>query len=213
MRPPPQSQLLVLLDDATLARPVVELCSAVAQGLRRALEVVYVESAPAWAAAALPFTQELAYGSSRWQPLALQDVERGFRTQASRLRQMTERVALRHDLRWSVRVVRGALQQTAQAMRTETDLLLVAGATGRLLLPLPDRARRRVAIAVVADTSPGGQRALQVAAQLAQALNATLAVSHGGEARHEACDLLVLPGCLSTPQTLARLQGPVLLVD
>lgn len=213
MRPVQESQLLVLLDDATLARPVVELCSAVAQGLRRALDVVYVESAPAWAAAALPFTQELAYGSSRWQPLELQDVERGFRTQASRLRQMTERVAVRHDLHWSVRVVRGALHQAAQAMRAQADLLLVAGAMGMLLPPPPGRPGRRVAIAVVADASPGGQRALQVAGQLAQALGATLAVRHGGAARHEACDLLVLPGGLATPQALARLQGPVLLVD
>lgn len=213
MRPAPQPQLLVLLDDATLARPVVELCSAVAQGLSRALDVVYVESAPAWAAAALPFTQELAYGSGRWQPLALQDVERGFRTQATRLRQMTERVAVRHDLRWSVRVVRGALHQTVQAMRAQADLLLVAGAMGRVMPPLPSRPRRRVAIAVVADASPAGQRALQLAGQLAQALGGTLAVRHGDAARHEACDLLVMPGSLSTPQTLARLREPALLVD
>ena len=214
MSTPAPAQLLVLIDDAAPMPPLVELSSSLARGLSRTLDLVYVESLPALKAAALPFAQVLAYGGTHWQPFAQQDLERAYRAQASRLREMTERAALRHSLHWSMRVVRGALAQAALELRAQADLLLVAGAP-----PAASRRKRRLAVTVVADHSPAGERAVEVGRQVARAMDALLTVRQGAaeaelrSAPADSCDLLVLPGALLPPQALERLDRPVLLVD
>jgi nucleotide-binding universal stress UspA family protein len=214
-------RLLALLDDASLLDPVVELCTTVALGLSRGLELVYVESMPAWKAAALPFARVLAHGGAQWRPFTQQDIESGYRAQAARLRELTERIALRERMPWSVRVVRGALPGAALELRAGADLLLVACPAG--IAPEPARRarspRRPLAITVLTDDSAAGQRALQIAQQVAQALDALLTIRHGGveaalgSSRGEGCDLFVLPGPLMRPEMLARLTRPALLVD
>ena len=69
-------RVLVLLDDTAAATAAIELSSLVARQVQRPLEVVYIESASALRAAALPLARVLAPGGD-WAPLAPQDVERG----------------------------------------------------------------------------------------------------------------------------------------
>lgn len=211
-------QLLTLLDDAALARRVIEVSTALAQVLQRPLEVIYVESAPALLAAALPFTQVLAEGGAQWHRLEPVDVELGYRAQAERLRTLTERITLRHAVHWSMRVVRGALPRAAFELHAQSDLVLVGTASPAPALAPPRRATARPVIVAVTDDGEAGQRSTQVGREAAQALGGTLVVRHAA-AGHTSdtvtaarCDLLVLPRALATPAVLAALPQPALLV-
>jgi hypothetical protein len=219
------SQVLALLDDAAAGAAVLELSSALARAMQRELSVVYVESARARVAAALPFTQVLRHGSARWVPLQPGDVEQGFRAHARRLRELTARVALRDTLKWSLRVMRGSLGDVAIDLRPESDLLLVA-ATPPIEAPGrsgPRKVPRRPVVRVLGGDTEDSGRALGVATQLAQALAGVLdAVPYeavakwaGQAARRESlarADVLVLPRAPVDATLLAQLRCPVLLV-
>jgi hypothetical protein len=216
--PPPAGAASVLV--------VLELSAALAQALRRELGLVYVESAQALVAAALPSTRVLPFAGAAWRPLSRADVEQGFRAQAERLREAAARIAVRREVRWSMRTVRGELAIAVAGLAAETDLLLLAGALSGFEPARPRgaaRARRPVvAVPVVAGAS--GARALEVATQLAQALAgvvdtsgeaATWPYPGAGDAIRAAsarCDLLVLPREGLDPRRLAGLRCPVLLV-
>lgn len=216
---PAPRHVLALLDDAALAREVIEMSSVLARHLRRPLEVIYVESAPALLAASLPFAQVLAHGAAQWAPLAPQDVERGYRVHEQRLRELAERMMVGQAVSWSMRVMRGALQQLALELQAQSDLVVIAHATAAPALPAwrrPVRARRPVVNALV-DESAGGQLARDVAQQLAQALGGVLLVRRAGAAgitpaAAGRCDLLVVPRTLVRPGDLERLEQPALLV-
>lgn len=222
--PRKSAHVLALLDDVAASAALLEMSSALARVTQRDLAVVYVESARALVAAALPFTQVLPPTGARWVPLHAGDVEQGFRAQAARLRELTARIASRDALHCSLRVVRGSLGDTAAELQAESDLLLLAcappyGPGAGVTTPR----RRRPVVAVVGDGGEAEQRARQVATQLAQSLAGVL-----DTARSEAvaawldrqgrvgtatdADLLVLPRRLLDPGLLARLRCPVLLV-
>ena len=227
----PVPQVLALVDDAALARRVLEMSSAIARQLQRPLEVVYVESLPALVAAALPFARVLAHGGAQWLPLAPQDVERGYRVQEARLRELTESITLRHTVHWSMRVVRGVLPQAAFELREQSDLVFVDSAAGMPLgaaLGAPfgapvgrsrEAPRSRPVITVLADASAAGRQAQRVAQQVAQALGGVLNVRQAETGAAPAatvtagrCDLLVLPRSLAAPGMLATLVQPTLIV-
>ena len=169
---PIASPVLAVLDDAAAGSAALELSSTLARALQRELSVVYVESARSLVAAALPFTQVLSHSGSGWVPLLPADVEQGFRAHAARLRELAERIAVRDAVSWSLRVVRGSLPGAAIDLYAESDLLLLAASPppwspGERLAHRP---RRRPVVAVLAEGSAAGQRALVVASRLAQAL-------------------------------------------
>jgi hypothetical protein len=214
----PPRHVLALLDDAALARDVIEMSSILARQLQRPLEVIYVESAPALLAAALPFARVLAHGATQWAPFAPEDVERGYRAQAQRLRELTERLLTHQAVTWSMRVMRGALQQIALELQSQSDLIVIARATGAALPTLrrPQRGRRPIVTALV-DDSAAGQMACEVAKQIVQALGGMLLVRQTAAAGITPalvgrCDLLVVPRSLVQPGDLARLEQPALLV-
>lgn len=223
--PPPAAQVLALLDDAASGAALLELASPLARTLQRELSVVYVESTRSLVAAALPFTQVLPPSGRQWLPLQPGDVEQGFRAHAARLRQMTARIALRDALHWSLRVVRGDLGEAAARLQSESDLLLLASTP-----PLQARAtaavrpaQRRPVVAALGDGDAGGERALQVATQLARALAGVVEVAHLDRRTRlldqperlpalARCDVLVLPRAALDPGMLALLRCPLLLV-
>ncbi len=207
-------QVTMVLDDAAVAAALLDASCALAQLMRRELQLVYVESRAALAAAALPSTQVLARSAAAWAPLAPADVERGWQAEVARLRTLAGRAGARHAVGWSMRVVRGALDEAALALSAETDLLLVAGA------PAPFSAARRPRrphVVALDNGQASGRSALQVAAQLAQALGARLetrklatqppAAAWAGDA-----DLLVLPADALAALPAGVLHAPLLLV-
>jgi hypothetical protein len=216
----PSRRLLALLDDAVPASAMIELSSTLARHWRRPLEVVYVESAAALVAAALPLARVLAPGGAQWVPLEPSDVERGYRSQAARLRALIENVAARHAIEYSLRVVRGALQQAAIELQPPSDLTLVGGGVAaRVLLTAarrPLRPRRRT-VMVIADDSAAGELVRQVARDVARALDSVLIERDTADAanvkeRAPQCELLVLSRSRAERGLLERLGQPALLV-
>ncbi|MBI3157687.1 MAG: hypothetical protein HYZ20_20105 [Burkholderiales bacterium] len=208
-------RVLALLDDTAAAAAAIELSSLVARQVQRPLEVVYVETASALRAAALPLARVLAPGGE-WTPLAPQDVERGYAAQAARLRALTERIALRESLHWSMRTVRGALAQAALELRAQCDLVLVGGhGVAAALAPTTRRVPRRI-VRVAGDDSPAGAAARALAQQLAQAWSALVDPLPGGAGAaalpQARCDLLIVPRDRLDAAALAQLAQPTLLV-
>jgi hypothetical protein len=219
------AQVLALLDDAASGAALLELASPLARMLKRELSVIYVESSRSLVAAALPITRVLAHSRLQWMPLSPGDVEQGFRAHQARLRQLTARVALRDALQWSLRVVRGNLGETAEQLRAESDLLLLAHAPP----PGPRTAygaqlpRRRLLVVTVGESDGAGQRALQVATRLARVVEGVVQIAHIDRSGRNPeppglldalgqCDLLVLPHATLDPVAMALLPCPVLLV-
>lgn len=219
MPPAVSAQLQALLVDAATAPHVLEISTALARHLRRALDVVYVENAQALRAAALPFAQVLASSAARWAPLATPDLERAFRVQATRLREMTGRIALQASIQARLRVVRGVPAVVALELGTAGDLTLVgSGLASAVADPAPSPAiSSRVVVAAV-DDSPAGARTLAVAQDAAQALGChletvTLPPDSGWlTLEGQACRLLVLPRPRVDAARLAGLRHDTLLV-
>jgi hypothetical protein len=218
-------QVMALLDDAAAGASLLELSSALARMLQRDLSVVYVENAGSLVAAALPFTQVLPLGGAAWVPLQAADVEQGFRAHAARLRELTERIALRDALHCSLRVIRGSLCEAALDLQRESDLMLLAKHPP---VPTPHAsasrpARRRPVVTVLRNDSDASRRALAIATQLARALTGVLDTARSdaapalfGAAGHPGSgpwpDVLVLPRAPLDANMLERLRCPVLLV-
>lgn len=204
----PPGRVQVVLDDAAAGETVLALSSALARALESELAVVYVESAAALSAAELSVTQVLPHAGSPWLPLRPGDVEQGFRSHAERLRQLTERMAARHALRWSLRVMRGSLAEAPARLSGESTLLFVATAPP----PGPHGAshaagRRQPLVALAADD--GTAQALSAATGLARALGGLVQAGPGARAWP---DVLVMMRRSLAPGALALLRCPVLLV-
>ena len=207
-------RVLLVLDDASVAGVPLEASSALAQLMQRELHLVYVESAAAMAAAELPQTCVLAHAAWAWTPLTPADVERGWRIQASRLRTLAERATLRRAVHWSMQITRGALQQTALALRGQSDLLLVAPSAQRFATG--DARAARPLVVALDDGGAPGRAAVQVAQRLAEALAARLQVIRleAGQVLPSlaAARLVVAPVVLMAAPSLAGLRAPLLLV-
>jgi hypothetical protein len=217
--------VLAVLDDAGAGSSLLELSSTLARAWQRELRVVYVENARSLLAAALPFTQVLPASAAQWRALEPGDVEQGFRVHAARLRDMAERIAARHAVSWSLRVMRGNLGETALHLSTEADLLLLAHAPApaSAVYASPVPARRRPRVTVLASDRETGAHALRVAAQVAGALAGDIEFvradtrSAGFDqpatlAALARSDLLILARAPLDATTLAQLRCPVLLV-
>lgn len=177
MAPRPESPpgaLVLAVDDAALGESLLGWSAALASGLGRELALVYVESAAALGAAALPLAQVLPHAGAVWQPLRREDVELGFRAQAARLRGALEAAALRHALGWSFRVLRGSLLELPEDLWAETNLLCLAAAplTSPRVPPRP--VARRPVVAVGDDDGGAGDDTVDMALRVAQALAAEL---------------------------------------
>ena len=213
------SPVLAVLEDP--AAEALELTVSLARVLQREVGIVHVHSPSALRAAALPAARVLAHAAADWQPLSRADVERGFRAQGERLRQMATRIAVRQAVRWSMRTVLGEAVPTALDSAAETDLVLLAGrivASAGAGAGRDRRPRRRIVVTVVGDTDG---YPLEVGGRLAGALAGVLeraglppdeADVQGLAARATGSDLLVLPRGLLDATAIALLRCPVLLV-
>jgi hypothetical protein len=211
-----QGRIAVVLDDVIGAAAPLQWSSALARALHRDLLVVYVESASVLSAAAIPITQALAHAGARWAPYGPADIERGYRIQQGRLRELMRQAGLQHAVRSSLEVVRGALHDAAMAVDGESDLVLMSGAA---LVPDALRSLGRCrSLLVWSDDSEQGLRLVEFATLCAQSLGATHRVMHAkqqldpAEIERAQADLLVLPRAGVSAQLLASARRPLLLV-
>jgi hypothetical protein len=215
MTPTQADAVLAVLDDAGVAARLLETSAVLAQLMHRDLQIVYVESAAALAAAMLPATRVLARTLQDWTPLAPADVERGWQADTRRLRSLAARSSGPRAVSWSLRVTRGALHEAARALQAQTDLLLVAEAPAAPWMVPGSPHRQRVL--AFDDGSAAGTQALRVAAPLAAALaRPWQALSmQAGDApwwRVAADDLVVMPAAQFGRATRAGLRAAALLV-
>lgn len=209
----------VALDDAAAGETALALSAALARELACELAVVFVESTASRSAAALSIAQVLPHAGSDWLPLRPDDVEQGFRAQAARLRQLAERLAGRHALRWSMRVLRGSLTEAPRLLTGESQLLFLASAPPPGP-PVPRAASGRRPPLVALAQDAGVAQALAAATRLAHALGGTL--QHGPSLAPAGAglrawararpDVLVMTRNALAPGALAGLSCPVLLV-
>jgi len=208
--------VLVVLDDTSAAAGVLEMSSVLAQLERRALRIVYVESAAALQASTLPFTRVLAHAGSTWEPLEPQDVERGWRAHAARLRQLAAHASSSRAVHWSMDVRRGALNETALALSADSDRMLVGSASTSFTLV--GKRPQRTVIAAVDVGGANGEQVVRTATALARALGARLQLrpidrARPQDVRLDDADLVVLPSAALTRHLVATLRVPMLLVS
>ena len=216
MSPAAPGRITVVLDDVGAAAAPLQWSSALARALQRELLVVYVESASAMSAAALPITQALAHAGADWAPYSPADIERGYRIQLQRLREWMRQAAAQHAVRSSLEVVRGALHDAVMAVDGQSDLVLLSGVA---LAPGAARGMRRChSVLVWSDDSEQGLQLVEMATRCAQSLGATRRVVHAkkqldsGEIERAQADLLVLSRAGVSAQMLASARRPLLLV-
>ncbi|HET7526537.1 MAG TPA: hypothetical protein VFK10_11400 [Burkholderiaceae bacterium] len=209
-------RITVVLDDVVAAAAPLAWSSALARALQRELQVVYVERTAVLAAAALPITQALAHAAAVWMPYGPADIERGFRLQVARLRELMRQVGQQHALSPSLQIVRGALHHAAMDVDGQSDLVLMGAAA--LLSPSAAPLQRCRSVLVWSDDSEQGAQLVEFAMRCAQSLGATPHVVRAkgqldvGEVQTAQADLLVLPRAAVSARVLAGARRPLLLV-
>lgn len=204
--------VLALLDDAGAgAAACIECAAALARAVRRPLALVQVENPMALHAAALPHTRALAHAAAGWQPFEPEDVERGWRAQAARLRTLAVAIAERQAVSWSLRSMRSSAPHAARELSARADLLLVGAAVRR---------PRGGSVLLVDDGGPACARVLPLAHELAQALGVPLQIRpwRDGDddttlrAQARRATLCLLPRDLALPGWVHEPPCPLLLV-
>lgn len=217
MKPQPDtaaSEVLAVFDDEAASALVLEWSGMLARVTGRDLAVVYVESTVALRAAALPITQVLSHAGAAWAPFGPDDLERGYRIQAARLRARAEQVAHRHAVRCSLRTARGAAAQAALTLAGDATMVVLGAARPRLPGPSPLMPR----VVLLFDAVKPDAQLRSLAQDLARGMGGTCA-----ERRVDAddlcavlagvqADLVVLPRHLVDPAAMAITRQPLLIV-
>ena len=185
----PIRRILLALDTATHSLAAVEATTALAARLDAELHALFVEDINLLRLAALPFARETRLTSATTRRLQNPDMENALRAEATRAQATLATVATRLHVRWSFQVTRGQVAAQVRAAAMEADIVaftfpggVPAGLTHVVatmetvmrgapcpLLMLPPGAGIRPPFVVIYDGSPASARALQLAAQLAQA--------------------------------------------
>lgn len=217
MKPQPDAvagEVLAVFDDEAASALVLEWSGMLARVTGRDLAVVYVESTVALRAAALPITQVLSHAGAAWVPFGPDDLERGYRIQAARLKARAEQVAHRHAVRCSLRTARGAAAQAALGLASDATMVVLGSARPRLPGPGPVTPR----VVLMFDSVEPDARLGSLAQDLARGMGGTCtqrrvdaadlcAVLAGVQA-----DLVVLPRHLADPAAVAIARQPLLIV-
>jgi nucleotide-binding universal stress UspA family protein len=180
-------RILVALDASPHSQAALEAASELADVLKAELVGIFVEDVNLLRLAGLPFAREVGYPSGTDRPLDSPSMERELRIQAEQVRQTLAGIAVRRQIRWSFRVVRGQVATELLTAAQEADLLALGRASWASTRRVRLGATARVVVAqaphpvlllqhghaicqpvqLVYDESPAARRALATAAQLA----------------------------------------------
>lgn len=180
------SRILVALDSTQASRSALESAALLAEALQYELVGLFVEDSDLVALASLPFSREVRRsGAIRdIDPAVLQkDVE----AHAAAARYALRQAAVRRNLRWSFRSVRGDVDAVITAAAAEVDIVCVSrrgagryrrapmGSPARVALDrqapvlvagqLTDRIEKPVA--VIIDQAESGQASVRLAGRIA----------------------------------------------
>jgi nucleotide-binding universal stress UspA family protein len=189
-------RILVALDASLHSRAALEAAFELAEALKAEIVAIFVEDVNLLRLAGLPFAREVGYPSGTDRPLDSASMERALRIQAEQARQTLAGLAVRRQVRWSFRVVRGQVAAELLLAAQDADLLALGRASWASTQRVPLGATARVVMAqapgsvlllqhghaicqpvqLVYDGSPGARRALSTAAHLAVLVGSTLNV-------------------------------------
>ena len=190
------ARILVALDASPHSEAALKEAVRLAAGLQAELLGLFVEDVDLMRAASLPFARELASRTAQERRLDQLSMERALRGQAERVRRALETTAQGAEVRWSFKVTRGRVSQELLAASAEVDMV-VLGRAGRRMSKggKPGRTAREVLarslgtvvvmqngttlgrpVMTVFDGSPAAERALEMAARLAEADHKNLTV-------------------------------------
>lgn len=188
--------ILVALDASEVNKTALQAATSLAQQLDAELQALFVEDINLLHLAELPFAREMTYGSQTAKQLTLADMERQLQAQVERMRRIVETIAQQSQVKVQFNVARGQIEAEVCTAAQLTDLLIIGKNTQLLsysekvgrttqgiltttkcnVLLLQHGARIERPVAVLFDGSEAGQRALQLALQLAHGDHDKLAV-------------------------------------
>lgn len=219
-RSAPIRRILLAFDAVAHSPTALESVVALAARLDAELLGLFIEDINLLRFAGLPFAREIGLTSATARPLRNPDMERALRVQAARAEAALAREAGRLKLRWSFRVTRGQLVTQVTEIALETDLVAITPAegalarvrwTGSVAGAVLHGAPLRAPLVLLYDGSPGAQRALSFAAQLAHADDNTVTVltvasesTEHARLRAEAEAGLAAQGAVMQPGPLVR---------
>jgi nucleotide-binding universal stress UspA family protein len=153
-------RILLALDTTARNLPSFESAVELASQLEAELAALFIEDPNLLRLAGLSFAREIRFPSATEEETEPARIERELRVLAEQMRQALA-AAERAKLRWSFRVVRGAIATELRAAVTEADLLLL-GARARpklqtlaVFLGLTDDSRVLAAASRVAEAMGG----------------------------------------------------------
>jgi hypothetical protein len=174
-------RIVVALDDSPHARAALEAGARLAARWGAELVGVFVEDLDLLRIAELPFAAGMSRYASRPRELTRADMERALRLQGLRLRRELEAAALRNNVRWVFRTMRG---------RVAAELLAAAEGARMLLLGKASTARVR-------DVHVGGTARLVVA----HSTHTVVLLQHGADISRPV--LVVYDGSQAADRALA----------
>lgn len=168
----------------------LEAAARLAARQGKPLEALFLENEALLRGAALPFTCEIARTNGRPRPLATDQLERHFQSQARTLHRHLAALASRLALaEWSFRVKRGNLRDVVGA---ESGDLVILGRSAGAASPLEDQtkpssgtvmvvpnaelAEDRPVVALIGEAGAGGERTLAMGLELAADPEASLQI-------------------------------------
>ncbi len=159
-------RIIITLGDGTPEDSLLRDVMLLAAGAFSEIEGVFIEDAELFQLAALPFARQISRATGHAGPIEAPEIERHLRRQAELSRQTLATAAERAGVAWRFRVTRGVLAHVISSAIDENDLAVLSASRSPLTLAT---AARGGPVGVVIDGTESGWRALELAANLAQA--------------------------------------------
>jgi nucleotide-binding universal stress UspA family protein len=172
------NRILVAVDASPQSQAALQVAVDLAARVEAELVGIFVEDVNLLRIASLPTSREISFYTTTLREIDSPSIERQLRAQARLVQRLMARIAARANVRWSFRVVRGAVSAQLLAATMEADLVIIGksgwtrgrrmGSTARVLvvqstrpaLVLQRRIRFGLPVVVVYDGSVAGKKAL-----------------------------------------------------
>lgn len=168
------------MDDSFDGRAALDAAAQLAADIRAELLGLFVEDESLFHAAALPYAQEVAFGSATRRTLDVASLQRVLRARAEAVRKQFEQLARAARVQASFRISRGPVIRATMDAAQAADLILI-GRHGLAPRRTPERGgtgrfQHAAPIVAVFDGSPTGHRTLGAACALARTRKAPVEV-------------------------------------
>ena len=189
-------RILVALDASPHSLAALEAAIELAGRFHAELAGIFVEDADLLRSTQLPFSREVSVFSATRRELDTRELERQFRARSRRIERLLAGATQAAKIRWTYRVVRGAVPSEVMSAASEADVVIlgragwslvrrqdmgstaraIVGRTSGLALILHEGTCLEAPLLVAYDGSYLSRRALEVARRLLRSREETLIV-------------------------------------